>query len=142
MAKATISDLTGKLVDDDNHVRIVVLSHPSLDGPVELDGGYSEVENIQATTDSFVMLRLHTTGGSSDQIVLSLAEFDALCDGKTDEVLKRARPAKSDGGGSARRDPAYLAQVRAWANANGHSVSSKGRIAAEIEAAYHQAMAA
>ena len=46
--------------------------------------------------------------------------------------------------GTARRsttasDPAYLAQVRAWAKANGHDVSARGRIAQQTLDAYKAA---
>ena len=49
----------------------------------------------------------------------------------------RRAPARSGGGssrsGGAKRD---LADVREWARANGHKVSDRGRISAEIQAAY------
>ena len=32
-----------------------------------------------------------------------------------------------------------LAAIREWANANGHTVSDRGRIAADVQAAYHAA---
>ncbi len=41
------------------------------------------------------------------------------------------------GGGSAKR--ADLSAVREWARANGHSVSDRGRISAEVQAAYDKA---
>ncbi|ADU47173.1 histone-like nucleoid-structuring protein Lsr2 [Intrasporangium calvum] len=42
----------------------------------------------------------------------------------------------SAGGGAKRND---LASVREWARANGHQVSDRGRISAEIQAAYDKA---
>ncbi|MDC5696391.1 Lsr2 family protein [Intrasporangium calvum] len=42
----------------------------------------------------------------------------------------------SSGGGAKRGD---LAAVREWARANGHQVSDRGRISAEIQAAYDKA---
>jgi len=52
----------------------------------------------------------------------------------------RRAPARSGGGssrsGGAKRD---LADVREWARANGHKVSDRGRISAEIQAAYDKA---
>jgi hypothetical protein len=44
------------------------------------------------------------------------------------------RPA--GGRGSGKRD---LADVRAWARSNGHKVSDRGRISAEVQAAYDKA---
>ena len=45
------------------------------------------------------------------------------------------RPAAS-GRGSGKRD---LADVREWARSNGHQVSDRGRISAEVQAAYDKA---
>ncbi len=44
---------------------------------------------------------------------------------------------RSSGGGTARRSD--LASVREWARANGYEVSDRGRISAEIQAAYDKA---
>ena len=52
-----------------------------------------------------------------------------------------ARPTGMSGktnAGPARRDPEQLAGIRAWARANGYEVSDKGRIPAEVEAAYNR----
>ncbi|GAA6524840.1 Lsr2 family protein [Intrasporangium sp. DVR] len=46
------------------------------------------------------------------------------------------RRRSSAGGGAKRSD---LAAVREWARANGHQVSDRGRISAEIQAAYDKA---
>ncbi len=47
----------------------------------------------------------------------------------------RGRRGKADGGGAASRS----AEIRAWANANGVPVSSRGRISADVVAAYEAA---
>jgi len=44
---------------------------------------------------------------------------------------------RSSGGGSAKRTD--LSAVREWARANGHQVSDRGRISAEVQAAYDKA---
>ena len=44
---------------------------------------------------------------------------------------------RSSGGGAGRRTD--LASVREWARANGHQVSDRGRISADIQAAYYKA---
>jgi hypothetical protein len=36
-----------------------------------------------------------------------------------------------------RRDPALTEAIRSWAKANGHAISSRGRIPAAVEAAYN-----
>jgi len=49
---------------------------------------------------------------------------------------RSARRRGSAGGAAKRND---LASVREWARANGHQVSDRGRISAEIQAAYDKA---
>jgi hypothetical protein len=49
---------------------------------------------------------------------------------------RRAGGRTSTGRGSAKRD---LADVREWARSNGHKVSERGRISAEVQAAYDKA---
>lgn len=47
------------------------------------------------------------------------------------------RAGRRSGGGAGRRTD--LASVREWARANGHQVSDRGRISADIQAAYDKA---
>ncbi len=49
---------------------------------------------------------------------------------------RRAGGRPSAGRGSAKRD---LGDVREWARSNGHQVSDRGRISAEVQAAYDKA---
>ncbi|GAA1993065.1 Lsr2 family protein [Terrabacter lapilli] len=48
----------------------------------------------------------------------------------------KAAPRRRSSGGGKRSD---LGAVREWARANGHNVSDRGRISAEIQAAYDKA---
>lgn len=53
-----------------------------------------------------------------------------------------SRPAAAASAASAsasKSDPKQLKAVREWANANGHQVSDRGRIPAEVQAAYQAA---
>lgn len=52
------------------------------------------------------------------------------------QVRRRASSAATK---STKRDPEQLAAIREWARANGHKVSDRGRIKAEIEEAYNAA---
>jgi hypothetical protein len=65
-----------------------------------------------------------------------------------DDFAKWTGHARRAGSSSARRSPGRrggagrrtdLAAVREWARANGHTVSDRGRISAEIQAAYDKA---
>ena len=137
MATAVISDLTKKLVE--TPVRMLVLSHPDLDEAKELDCDYNEVKDITGTSATLVTVKFVTEGGAGEPVTLELAEFNKLFKGSPAEALANARAAKGNGNGS-KRDPAYLNQVRTWARQNGYQVSDKGRIAAEVEAAYEAAV--
>ncbi|MFP5282006.1 MAG: histone-like nucleoid-structuring protein Lsr2 [Actinomycetes bacterium] len=50
---------------------------------------------------------------------------------------KRGSGQKSAGGSSG--GPASTSDIRAWAQANGYEVSSRGRVSAEVREAYEQA---
>jgi hypothetical protein len=82
--------------------------------------------------------------GTTYEIDLSAANAAKLRDalapyvGHGRRASGRRQPARSTSGrsGGAKRD---LADVREWARANGHKVSDRGRISAEIQAAYDKA---
>jgi hypothetical protein len=53
----------------------------------------------------------------------------------------RKAPARrgSNGGGATRSGRSDLAEIREWARKNGHKVSDRGRISADVQAAYDKA---
>lgn len=146
VTKVVLSDLTHQQVSDDKSVRLIIRQHPDLDGARELDANASEVEGLAAVAGDFVVLQIVQGGVAGADIIVALESFEGLFADGVDPVdaLDGARKVggSSNGGGKAKRDPAYLAQVRTWANANGYEVASKGRIAGDIETAYNQAQAA
>jgi hypothetical protein len=82
--------------------------------------------------------------GVTYEIDLSSANADKLRDALATWVGHARRSggtrkaARNGGGGGRKRD---LAQVREWARAHGHKVSDRGRISAEVQAAYDKANA-
>ena len=58
-------------------------------------------------------------------------------------VMRVARPAAAPrdapAGGSSASGKRDLGDVREWARSNGHKVSDRGRISAEVQAAYDKA---
>ena len=48
-----------------------------------------------------------------------------------------SRPPRAATRGPARRDPQQTAAIRTWATSNGFNVAPRGRIPAEVEAAYN-----
>lgn len=53
--------------------------------------------------------------------------------------VRAGRTASRGGASSGRSDRDRLAKIREWAAANGHEVSSRGRVAATVVAAYEAA---
>jgi hypothetical protein len=55
-------------------------------------------------------------------------------------AARRARgAARTTRGATTRRDPAQTKAIREWAKSNGHNVSERGRISAEVVSAYEAA---
>jgi hypothetical protein len=91
------SDLTNKIIDDDDTVvRIVIEQHPALsNGPVEIEAAQDEVESIRRGALSVVSLKLYQGDGSEPETVtMEIEEFNKLS-GETDmaDVIRRAGPA-------------------------------------------------
>ncbi len=95
-------------------------------------------------------------GGTADETVsfaLDGAEYEIDLSGKNAAGLRDALApwlahARKTGGrrkrgglGAKAGDNSSTSDIRAWAQANGHEVSSRGRVAADIREAYEQAHA-
>jgi hypothetical protein len=96
-------------------------------------------ENVAATEFAF--------GRSAYEIDLCAAHQQALTEA-TAPFVTAARKARTRASAPTsmaptsnravtRRDPAQTEAIRSWAKANGHAISSRGRIPAAIEAAYN-----
>jgi hypothetical protein len=90
------SDLTNKLVDDDEVVRIVIEQHPALqNGPVELEAAAGEVEAIRTSVLNVVSLKLYQGDGSAPETVtMEVEAFNKLAgDMEMTDVIRKAKPA-------------------------------------------------
>jgi hypothetical protein len=90
------SDLTNKIISDDQVVRIVVEQHPALDGgPVEIEASLDEVEPIRKSALSLVSLKLYLGDGSEPEVITAeIEEFNNLADGlDMADIIQRAGPA-------------------------------------------------
>ncbi|HTI23284.1 MAG TPA: hypothetical protein VL652_19980 [Kutzneria sp.] len=87
------SDLSGKIVEDGELVKIVVTQHPALaDGPVEIEAAPAELANIEDHAIDVVSFEVHTPGEPPRAVVMPLAEFDKLAtDDPMDVVIKAAK---------------------------------------------------
>ena len=90
------SDLTNKIIEDDDVVRIVVEQHPALDnGPVEIEAAQDEVEPIRKGALSVVSLKLYQGGGSAPEAVtMEIEAFNQLAGGMDMvDIIRRSGPA-------------------------------------------------
>lgn len=90
------SDLTNKIIDDDEVVRIVIEQHPALqNGPVELEAAADEVDAIRTSVLNVVSLKLYPGDGSAPETVtMEIEAFNKLAsDRAMADVLREAQPA-------------------------------------------------
>jgi hypothetical protein len=87
------SDLSGKIVEDGELVKVVVTQHPALlDGPVEFEAAPGELSAIEDRNIEVVSFEVHVPGEAPRTVVMPLAEFDKLAtDDPMDVVLKAAK---------------------------------------------------
>ncbi len=90
------SDLTNKVVEDDDVVRVVIEQHPALDnGPVQIEAAQDEVESIREGALSVVNIKLCQGDGSEPEAVtMEIEAFNKLAgDMDMADVIRRAEPA-------------------------------------------------
>ncbi|MGH3823017.1 MAG: hypothetical protein ACRDRA_09325 [Pseudonocardiaceae bacterium] len=90
------SDLTNKIIDDDDVVRVVVEQHPALqNGPVEIEVSADEVEPIRKGALSVVSLKIYQVNGSAPEAVtMEIEAFNQLAgDMDMSDIIRRAEPA-------------------------------------------------
>jgi hypothetical protein len=90
------SDLTNKIIDDDDVVRVVVEQHPALQsGPVEIEVSADEVESIRKGALSVVSLKVYQANGSAPEAVtMEIEAFNRLAgDMDMADIIRRAEPA-------------------------------------------------
>lgn len=87
------SDLSGKIVEDGELVKIVVTQHPALlDGPVEIEASPAELASVDDQAIDVVSFEVFAPGEEPRTVVMPLAEFDKLAtDDPMDVVLKAAK---------------------------------------------------
>lgn len=87
------SDLSGKIVEDGELVKLVVTRHPALlDGPVEIEAAPAELADVDDKSIDVVSFEVHAPGEPPRSVVMPLAEFDKLAtDDPMDVVLKAAK---------------------------------------------------
>lgn len=126
------SDLTGHPIDDDEHVTLTVVEHPELEHAVSLDASADELEALKPTSIELVVVEVH-----GERLTVELDAFEKLFSVDVGKALAGAGSVIVTAG---RRDREELDRRRTWARANGWpTLSNRGRIPAEAEAAYDAA---
>jgi len=90
------SDLTNKIIEDDQLVRLVIDQHPALeDGPVEIEAMREEVEPIRKQTLNVVSLKLYEGDSTEpESITMEADAFNKLAgDMDMADIIRRAQPA-------------------------------------------------
>ena len=96
-----------------------------------------------------VILVDDTDGGPAEETVafgLDGAEYEIDLSAKNAKNFRDAltpwkEKARKTGGGRRRGARSYSSDIRAWAIAQGHQVSSRGRVSAQVREAYQKANA-
>lgn len=90
------SDLTNKIIEDDEVVRLVIEQHPALtNGPVEIEVGQDEIAAIRDGALRVVSLKLyHRDGSAPETVTMEIDAFNKLA-GEVDmaDVVGKAAPA-------------------------------------------------
>ena len=156
------SDLTGKEIGKPEEVaELRVLSHPLLDAPVRLDAYVLEVAGLENSQREMVTIELALPNTPPERLLLDREAFDKLFRTDVAEVLSSAaayresqpEPGSTNGKRRSRlsdgpqksfaANPSMSREqreaIRTWANANGFTVGDRGRIAANITAAFEAA---
>lgn len=90
-------------------------------------------------------VRLPGRGYKIDLSAEAATDFDTAVAGfvesaeKLGKVAGPSRKAAARGAGPATVDPAQSKAIRDWGRRNGHKVADRGRVPAELTAAYHEA---
>jgi hypothetical protein len=90
------SDLTNKMIEDDDAVRIIVDQHPALqNGPVEIEASKDEAESIRKIALDIVSLRILMSDRSEpESLTVEIEAFDKLAGGMDMvDIIRRAQPA-------------------------------------------------
>jgi hypothetical protein len=87
------SDLSGKIVDDEEVVRLVITQHPDLEnGPVEIEAAPDELESIEELALNVVSFDVFLPGEERKTIIMDTEAFNKLAtDDPMAAVLKAAR---------------------------------------------------
>ncbi len=96
----------------------------------DIDGGKAD-RTVKLAVNG-ITYELDLSNKNADKLDKALEPFTS----KARRTGGRAVPSRRSGREGAKPDRDHLKGIREWANANGHQVSDRGRISAEVVAAY------
>lgn len=91
-----ISDLTGEIIQDKDHVSIKVLDHPTLQQPVRLDASEADLKALAGTSSDFAVIEILRQGASPERMVVELNKFEKLFKVDAQEALEGAERIADD----------------------------------------------
>jgi hypothetical protein len=122
-----VDDLDGKVIDGGKGRSVGF----AFDGQsYELDLSTANVDRLKAALKPFISAARKS--GKSDAPVASRAKKSKAAPAPKKRATASSRPASS----AAKSD---VQAIRAWANANGHTVGDRGRISTTVRDAYEKA---
>jgi ribosomal protein L12E/L44/L45/RPP1/RPP2 len=93
--QVTLSDIGGDELTDENHARVIV-EHPDVAFPVELDMSIDEAEKLNSTTLQLVTITVHAPDVPPRRVTMEARVFGKVFDGvDVEKVLEGARRASA-----------------------------------------------
>ncbi|MGH8604080.1 MAG: hypothetical protein ACREXR_15310 [Gammaproteobacteria bacterium] len=124
------SDLTNKMIEDEDVVRVVIEQHPALEnGPVEIEASRDEVEPARKGALDVVSLKIFMGDGSEpESITMEIENFNKLAgDMDMADVIRKAQPAYPPRK-QAKPTPASLAEKLDYASLEHAGKPHRGKI--------------
>lgn len=129
-----VSDLSGNIVEDDQHVSIKVLDAPTIEHPVRLDASEAEIKSLGATASDFAVIEVLRQGAAPDRLVVEWAKFEKLFKVDVQEALEGAERVSEGGAPKGRGRPRGAGSVKPksdkidYASVDHSAVPHRGRI--------------
>lgn len=100
----------------------------------DLTGEESDEAQTHTIAIDGILYEIDLAPDSYDKLLEAVGPFlaNGRKVGRADKSTKAVKPAKRRGGGD-------TAEIRAWAKANGYHVNARGRVPAEVRAAFEKA---
>ena len=143
------SDLTGKVIAESKRMSLVILTHPVIDSPVRLDADVQDAVTLKDAATDMVQVEIRLPNSEPEWVWVPLTKFQELFSQGIDsqEVMEKAEhvesavPEQRQVRVARRRSSEEYQAIREWARSQGNQVAERGRLPADVIAAYDEAHA-